>query len=175
MPIKSLNEGELLRSGDKGKVFCTYMVELMQKQWKGSSGKQVGFWRNYLKTHLEAQPFKRKLFSLQVVHYCVLNVKVWNVRSKKSQRWSICNKNQLLLLQTARPLGIMQHFIGNVCECNILFIAINCSFSLIISIKEWLSCAWCQTQTSKAAESESHFCRAAHCSRRIKFCREGRP
>ena len=34
------------------------------------------------------------------------------------------------------------------------FIAINCSFSLIISIKEWLSCAWCQTQTSKAAESD---------------------
>ena len=70
------------------------------------------------------------------------------------EQWSIYNKNQLLLLQTARPLGIMQHFIGNVCECNILFIAINCSFSLIISIKEWLSCAWCQTQTWKAAESD---------------------
>ena len=35
------------------------------------------------------------------------------------------------------------------------FIAINRSFSLIISIlKEWLRCAWCQTQTSKAAESD---------------------
>ena len=158
MPTKSIDEGELLRSGVKGKVCCTYMVELMQKQWKESSGKRVGLWRNYLKSHLEAQFFKRKLFSLQVVQYCVLNVKVWNVRSKKigSQRWAMVDLQQESAAAPSDCEASWHHaaFYRKRLSTQHSFIAINCSFSLIISIKEWLSCAWCQTQTSKAAESD---------------------
>ena len=150
----------------------------MQKQWiknhpKSGLGCDATNWKFILKL------FERKLFSLQVVHYCVLKVKVWNVRSKKigSQRWAMVDLQQESAAAPSDCEASWHHaaFYRKRLWTQQFVIAINCSFSLIISIKEWLRCAWCQTQTSKAAESESHFCRAAHCSGRIKFCREGRP